>query len=333
MSTTVPELNTPYSIQIELVEGCPRLCKFCGLNGIREDKGFPFYYMSDRMVDRLIEQCVRFIPNRRYEFAMHGEPTLHPQINDIIARFRRALPKAQMMVTTNGFQWHTDTNMMKGVSQLFDAGLDFIMLDTYEPERDLLHHTAWYLNKHFGIEVVDFYRDDHDINPYYNRGRWKKPVLLLMDDLAKMDGTSKLKKIWNHAGNSGTVPALKRPLEKACVNPFREISVAFNGNVNICCMDFGHEMVIGNIGVHTLSQIWWGDRFEAVRAFLRNKHRYFTPCARCDYSGGMRVGLLPKRAKPTRWQRQVVRMMTFDILSQRNSLVPRVWWTEREKVK
>ena len=30
-------MNNPWSIQIELVEGCNRMCKFCGINGIWAD--------------------------------------------------------------------------------------------------------------------------------------------------------------------------------------------------------------------------------------------------------------------------------------------------------
>ena len=44
------EQTPPYSIQIELVEGCNLRCSFCGLQGIREegsDKRFKFMKVSD----------------------------------------------------------------------------------------------------------------------------------------------------------------------------------------------------------------------------------------------------------------------------------------------
>ncbi len=95
-------INKPWSIQIELTEGCTRLCGFCGLNGIRNSSG-KFKFMMVETAKKLLSQCAEFIPNIRYEFACRGEPTINPEYLKIISMFRWALPKTQMQITMIGY--------------------------------------------------------------------------------------------------------------------------------------------------------------------------------------------------------------------------------------
>lgn len=307
------KLSSPFSIQIELTEGCNRLCECCGLNGCRNKPGAPFHFMSMELAKILSDQCAHFIPERRYEFAMHGEPTLNPNYIDIIQMFRRKLPKAQMQITTNGAKMRGD-KMQKEVDKIFAAGIDFIILDTYYPERDELRKSAYNLK---GIEIIDFYNQPKTINihPWQNSGRWKRHTIILMDDIMVMNGKSPNRIIFNHAGNAKNQPWPKKPLEKKCTNIFREISVCWNGNVNLCCMDFCHEYVCGNVTNNTLKSIWFGREFEAARSFIYNKQRSFTPCARCNYPGGTRQGLMRKTYPPTNSQKALVE----DIVLNRNT--------------
>ena len=41
-----PPLTRPWSVQIGMVEGCNRLCTFCGLNAIRTKVGENIKYME-----------------------------------------------------------------------------------------------------------------------------------------------------------------------------------------------------------------------------------------------------------------------------------------------
>ena len=80
-----------------------------------------------------------------------------------------------------------------------------------------------------------------------------------------------------------------------------------DGDVNICCMDWGHDYVCGNVNTTRLSSIWGGPEFEAARAVLGSKSREFSPCNRCNAGPGARSGLLPKYPPPTEEDKKVVR--------------------------
>lgn len=231
-------------------------------------------------------------PTARIEFAMHGEPLANPNYLKIFRVFRGMLPKAQMQVTTNGNV--IAKRMQDKLNEIFDAGIDFVILDTYYPERDSLREAATKLE---GIQVMDYYDDVVDgagPSPWHNHHRKLRKTVILMDDLEARDGESKARVIVNHAGNNPTRPRLTEPLAKTCTLPFREITVAWNGNVNICCQDWRHEYTVGNVMESSLSAIWVSPEFEAARAHLQNKERGFAPCNVCDIGSGSRAGLLPK---------------------------------------
>jgi len=274
------KIERPWSIQIELTEGCNRACSFCGTSGM--NPGINFMTLS--LAEKLSNDCAQYIPDRRYEFAMHGEPTLNPNYLKILKMFRDKLPKAQMQLTTNGYSiLKTNGDCIPEIMGI----VDFIVLDTYYPERDELRRLA-------AQSGYKLYENDK-LSPYANHHRKVKGIFL-MDDLGIVSGKTKNRVIFNHAGNATSQPIPTEPLKKKCTNVFREISVCYDGDICGCCMDYSHEYVVGNVNHKTLKEIWDGPEFESLRVALYNKERGFSPCNRCNYTGGMRQGLL----EPTR---------------------------------
>lgn len=309
----------PWSVQIELAEGCNKLCPFCGLNGIRNAPG-GYKLMTPETVRNLAVQCGEFIPRARYEFAMHGEPLIHKDHVNIFRFFRYHLPKTQIQLTTNGGVLRH--KMQQRLDAIYDSGVDFVILDTYLPERDELRAEAAQLT---GIVVKDFYDtlNPEGWSPWHNHGRSKERLLVLMDDLGERDGEVKSRVIYNHAGNAIGQPVPEQPLKKTCTLPFRELTVCYNGNINLCCHDWGHEYVCGNVNERRLEDIWNGPEFTAARRMLDARDRNFGPCSRCNYPGGGRVGLLPKQEPVTAEDRKILRRVIAE--SPSNNGFPKVF--------
>lgn len=290
------KLTRPWSLQIEFAEGCSRICSFCGITGIREKPG-NYKFMTIETAKIIALQIKEFCPNSRIEYAMHGEPTMNPNYLEMIKIFRELLPEANMQLTTNGVRF-MKRDMSEEMNKIFESGIDFVILDTYYPERDLLRNKAFEIKNDSSkkISVIDFYDDmvPNKISPWSNHHRKMKRTIILMDDLQARNGEIKSRTIYNHAGNSKSKKATREPLKKTCTIPFREISITWNGNINICCQDWKHEHIIENIHNITLKEIWNHPRWEAARTFLQNKNRSMTPCNKCDIDSGSRAGLLPK---------------------------------------
>jgi len=310
-------IDRPWSIQIELTEGCSRLCSFCGLNGIVAHRGKTPRFMTVETADRLSRMCADYIPDRRYEFAMHGEPTINPNYLEILEMFRSRLPKAQIQVTTNGYSM-----LLLGssaIDAMFLAGIDFIVLDTYKPERDTLLSIV----KDTNYTLIT---DCGKVSPYANHHRKVKNTIFIMDDLGEVSGQKRNRVIFNHGGNALSQPVPAQPLKAMCTNVFREISVAYDGDVSACCMDFGHELVVGSVIKQTLKEVWDGPEFLAIRRMLYAKQRHVTPCLRCNYPGGMRQGLIENPGPYTERDQDIVRTVfnrsiTF---TKRNNLKPEI---------
>lgn len=295
-------VGPPWSVQVELTEGCSRLCAFCGLNAIRGAPGS--YLHMDRDTMALVGSgLAQLCPSTRVELAMHGEPTMHPQYLRMIALLRSHLPKSQMMLTTNGVRF-TKGRMVSELAKIFNAGINFVMLDTYVDMRDDLIEQTVAVSK-AGTRVVDYYEGLRHGIAFYGKNKLHR-VLVLVDDIGERDGEHSSRVVLNHAGSNPTKKPLSSPLKKTCTQPFRELTICWNGEVRICCNDWKGEQVMGNVHERSLFSIWHGERFDAVRAMLSMKDRSMSPCRVCDRGAGPRVGLLPKYSPPTAEQRRLL---------------------------
>src|SRR5271166_809725 len=299
------KLGRPWLFQIELVEGCNRICTFCGINAIRTAPG-NYKYMTEDTLINTVDQIAQFVPEVKIAWAMHGEPTQHPKANHLIGIARSFIPRSQFTLVTNGRVMMG--RMQESMDKLWASGIDIIALDTYYPERDELRREARTLDPQ--IQVIDYYEEKklmQKVRPFENHHRKLRHVVVLMDDLGARDGDDPTRKVHNHAGGGFDRPALTEPLKKTCQKPFRELAIEWDGTVNQCCEDWLRRYVLGNVNYTTLEVLWHSPEIEAARPMLQNKRRDFAACQVCDAPAGARVGFLPKYPPVTPAQEALVR--------------------------
>lgn len=277
----------PYAIQVELTEGCNLACSFCGINGIRAKPGQVYKYMTEETLVSLVTQIRDLGWNPRLEFAMHGEPTMHPNYISMVQRVYEIHPKLHVMMTTNG------GGIVRGdiegnIKGLFRAGLNILALDDYDgikiigkirPHLDLVCDDL-------GIKWYEYPRDP-DGNPHRRGGN---PFVSIIEDISKVHaGTHS--RLNNHCGAAG--PLDESMATKRCAKPFREMSVRWDGNVAICCEDWRGQYKCGNI-LDGLLKTWLSEEFEAARRKLILGERDFGSCQGCN-ARSYRTGLLPDK--------------------------------------
>jgi hypothetical protein len=282
--------DSPFALQIELCQGCNLRCTFCGINGITEKAGGPYKFMARDTLTSLITQVTDLGWNPRVEFAMHGEPTMHPDYVGMIAAAYSIHPKLQLMLTTNGGGLLRPPGAAENIKALFRNGLNILALDDYD-----------------GIKIVDKIRPilnevcrELQINwfdyPAFPEGnphkRVKDPFITIIEDISKETGEGTHARLSNHSGSAA--PLDYSMINTRCARPFRELSVRWDGNVAISCNDWEGRYKCGNVITDGLLAIWHGEAFDAARRKLYHGQRNFGPCLGCN-DRSHRVGLLPDK--------------------------------------
>jgi MoaA/NifB/PqqE/SkfB family radical SAM enzyme len=293
--------DEPTTVKIEFTEGCNLRCNFCALQGIREpgpDKKYKF--AQPATIDRITKEMARLEWNARIELAMHGEPSMNPMRAELISIIRANLPRASIMMTSNGGGILGQPGPALNLQQMFDAGLNIYALDDYTYDGLKIGAKVQFaLKTAFGkkppFEVFHYpkQKEDPHSSPYV-RAKPGERRLIIIQDISDKDTASNVRKLHNTAGVSA--PWNDDAQGKRCARPFRELAFRWDGNVGACCNDWRGVFKAGNIHEMTLDEIWQGPAFQSLRKFMYHGMRTEAgaPCGGCD-STSKRVGLLPDR--------------------------------------
>lgn len=296
------DVPPPYAIQLEPVEGCSLACSFCAIQSIRENdadaemgihgkNSAPYRFASVEMIERVVTQAFELGWNPRWEFAMHGEPTMHPKLVEMVAAVRRVYKnKAYILVTTNGSGLLKNT--MDKVSALFYAGVNTLALDDYQ--HSVKNGPTW-------VQQIRATLDDDIIGPAWStfnypadgvgnpHQRHKGKKLVIIHDIS--ENTDGVHKLTNQGASSF---AADDSVVERCAKPFRELSIRWDGAVALCCDDWPGRYKVGSVMSTPLHDLWYSERMEAARRHLYVKDRNFGPCKGCNVKT-MRNGLLPDK--------------------------------------
>lgn len=286
----------PNTINIETVQGCNRRCEFCGTMGMEKK----IHFISKEVLVHTLKLIRGAGYSPKIRLAAHGEPTLNPQIIEIIYNIRGALPKSQIHLFTNGTVIEKKPEIVDG---MFEAGLNNLIVDEYTDHlvgefirnNDICKKYK-IVEQGAGVGLFDVKTSDHRI---------------CITPPIDGDKNTRNRKLCNHLG--AALPPLEKPLEgKKCTVIFREMTIRHDGNIAICCNDFrGYYFVTNILECKSLKEAWFHPRFESARRFLYRGDRSFFPCNLCDVIGN-RVGLLPdpggklEMPKPTEEDRLIV---------------------------
>lgn len=286
----------PWSCQIEMTEGCNRRCSFCGIHSLyreREDEIYKF--MTPETSKSLAQSFNSWLKKLRIEFALEGEPLLNRDANKILNNFRIYFPTCHILLTSNcdPLRQGKGFNSEK-IFNLFKAGLNVLLCDYYGEKWDMSYTDFFKGIKEAssGIPVFDFYKHNPKVWAYNSPNEMK---IVVVDNTIERN----LYRTLNNQGGN-TVPDIIQipdkfkdklfgnlPRKTRCQQPFREMSIKYDGAIELCCMDWTREHVMDKFPEDgSLKQIWNNKHFRLVRNLLFNKRRdLLTPCNRCNYKG------------------------------------------------
>lgn len=282
--------DPPNCIQVEPSEGCTIACRFCSIRALTPGPNSVFKFMDMEVAAALGERIKATGWNPRIEFAMHGEPTAHPDLSGLVRTLRSYLPTNYFLLTTNGTPLIADRDQASfeaKVEALYAAGIDTIALDAYRGLK--VHEYARRMERPWLL--VGDYPADTAFNPHPRRSRKAKKLLSIVQDISYADGGTHA-----HLSNQGGTAGPKDPSfqGRPCALPFRELSVRWDGSIAICCNDWRGKFKLGTIVDTPLLDIWHHPAMYAARKKLVKGERDFGVCDGCNHLS-YRVGLLPDR--------------------------------------
>ena len=281
------KLEKPWSVQLELTEGCNRRCRFCGIHSLyREDQDMGYKFMTSETAKKIAISLNEWLGKTRLEFALQGEPLLNKDVNRIFNIFRTYFPKGQIMTTTNGDPIRKGKSFnSEKIFDLFKSGLNILVLDYYGEKHDPTYDEFFQMAKEAsnGIPVFDFYKNKTTVWGYESNKIMK---IVVIDNTVDRNFQRDLN---NQAGNTNPqyveFDTSQIPRMVRCHQPFRELSVKHDGAVPICCMDWGREHIMGKFPEDgSFQEIWKNEHIKRARSLLWNKRRdLLSPCDRCNY--------------------------------------------------
>ncbi len=235
-------------IDINVTELCNRKCVFCPR--VDEDL-YPNQrlYISTDLINKIAQELKDINYQGAVVFSGYGEPTLHPQLSELI----QILSPIRVELVTNG-----DTLTVDSIKEYYTRGLSYMCVSLYDgPEQvgrfEQMFHSA-------GIGK------DH----YILRDRWHSEDQSFGLTLTNRAGTLQL----------GPAPSV-RP----CYYLAYSMCIDWNGDALLCVQDWEKRLKYGNLYTDTLESVWRSSRYSRQRQQLISGKRTNSPCSKCNAQG------------------------------------------------
>jgi radical SAM protein with 4Fe4S-binding SPASM domain len=239
-------------LNLETINICNRSCFFCkfGNRKFDEEKNTMSYDVIEKILKELVDL------NYKGSIRLHhvNEPMLDKRIYDIIKIIKNYSKDIITEMTSNG-----DLINEASLKKLYESGLDMLNLSSYEDEsmkKFLLLQEKWSF----------FIHDMRNGKQLYQKLTNQAGLIDLNHDLTNLK--------------------LKQVINNQCQLPFEQLVIGSNGEVALCCEDMYKMNNFGNVKKQTLSEIWFGEKFNFYRKKLKErKRKELDLCSNCTFNG------------------------------------------------
>lgn len=234
-------------VHVEISTNCNNRCPFCAQSYFRR----PVKYISRLNFDRLLVELKSIDYSGSVVLNVNNEPFLHPDLLWFCERICEELPRADYGFNTNG------------------------VLITPE------HIERFTRLRRKPLIVLNDYTADHAIALRVEK--W-------LSDAKQQDmrftviRRSLDEKLSNSAGNINADRSYPEDCrDVVCTWPFTGICVDTDLRVFLCCFDYMHEIILGNLADRKLMDIWCSDSMRQIRhRMLETKRKNLPLCCKCD---------------------------------------------------
>ncbi len=255
------------SVDFENITACNRRCSYCPNSlyerGLMENKKL----MDEKIFKRIIDELARINYSGMIRPVFYGEPLLDSRFPNWIKYIREKLPKADIIVFTNG-----DLLTLDLYKKLAENGVNLFVVS---------NHNGGTMPENLEKLLVNFKKVPYKSGyPYqggflhesaYSSGE-KAPMIFYRNP-------SRIEGLYNRGGLMKNINVSKAKSE--CSLPSSDLTVDWRGNVILCCNDYFSSVKFGNVENESLVEIWNKDNFKKMRRDLKRGILNLEICKKC----------------------------------------------------
>ena len=262
---------------LELSSYCNRKCGYCPV--AYSDRNKTKYYIDEGIFSKIISDLAKIDYEERVCLNLYNEPmAAFPMLIESIRSIRKALPKAHIFFHTNGD--YLDHEKLK---LLIEAGLSSLEVSMHMP------NNKPYEDKYMVNRFIEFaVRCQKKINTQVMReGEMLRGVMKFDGCLINVNAVNYYEHGVDRAGSVDSVPPNLSRTE-ACIRPFSNFTVSYDGSIYPCCMFFTDDVkiqkhVVANIsGDQTIFDIYASKKMSQWRLELFSESPKISPCDTCS---------------------------------------------------
>ena len=286
----------PRRLMIQTHSACNSDCLFCPHSQFRE--ALPQGKMKDSLFREIVQQASQFSERIWINLFLMNEPLLDRRIVERVELVKRQIPRSVVGIWTNGAALNEEL-----IERLMDSPLDGLGVSLHA-------HTAESYERITGRSDFDQIRANVVRLARQRLAKGRKDLTMVLrfvgaGHLLEIDERMDLVEFWaehdvrldilvGHNSRAGLVTSRVGVMQPrrwlaGCGDPDggpRQAHILFNGQVVLCCMDYQRSVVLGDLTVESLEQIWNGPRRrEVLRTMygLRQAEPGFI-CSACEWS-------------------------------------------------
>ncbi len=292
LENVVP-LDTPFSVHIDVCSICNFKCNFCfqADTEAMKKKSYQFGSMSLDLFKKITDDLKQFKHKmRKVKIGLHGEPTLHPELPQMISYMRSQDVTEIIELFTNGSLLNPKLN-----KAMIDAGLNRINISveglSSEKYKEVTGSTVDM--KKFLENIKNLYEVRADCKIYIKivdinlSQEDKDKFYVTFGDICDEIFIENVVPQWAEVNKfdvdtTGMYGQKIDRYKEVCPFPFMYLHVNFNGTVSPCTLDWGKEVLIGDVTKESLLEIWRGKKLNDLQIKMLEKKRDDIPfCNKC----------------------------------------------------
>jgi len=301
-------LAAPYLVHIDPTNLCNFRCPFCptGHAELLEAVGRPAGRMDFQLFEKIITDMRLFpVQPKVLHLYKDGEPLMHRDFGRMARLAGERQAADQINLTTNAALMTE-----KRTGEILDACMDIVRVSvehvsnagyrektlTFARYDKIIRNVAGLFEERnrrkaktrIWVKILRLGLTDEEIEKFGHDFRGICDDCLVMTPMGWSRTDAYDFTLGSHptTGDNGETP-LKTD-RVVCPYPFYSLAVNFDGSVSVCCADWSHATVVGNVRDNTLPAIWNGPAMQALRRLhLAGRRNENSACANCQTMQGL----------------------------------------------